>query len=83
MYEINPWEKHTNKFLTSLEIINLFYNYLPINQAAIAIKLANRKGELNPSDATAVGDQRGDPKQNDSYFTIQLKFGMTLGRQRR
>ena len=62
---------------------NLFNTYLPSNQAAIAQKLYLRKGELNPSDATPIGDQRGDPKQNDSYFTIQVKFGMTLGRQRR
>ncbi|MDZ4793712.1 MAG: hypothetical protein SGI83_05480 [Bacteroidota bacterium] len=61
----------------------LFYNYLPVNLAAIAQQLNNRKGELNPSDMTSVGDQRGDPKDNDAFFTIQLKVGMTLGRQRR
>lgn len=62
---------------------NLFYNYLPINLAAIAQQLQNRKGELNPSDVTSIGDQRGDPKDNDAFFTIQLKIGMMLGRQRR
>lgn len=62
---------------------NLFYNYLPVNLAAIAQQLHNRKGELNPSDVTSIGDQRGDPKDNDAFFTVQLKIGMTLGRQRR
>ncbi|MEP6699660.1 MAG: hypothetical protein ABJA85_00025 [Bacteroidota bacterium] len=62
---------------------NLFYSYLPTNLAAIAQQLHNRKGELNPSDMTTVGDQRGDPSDNDAFFTIQLKFGMTLGRQKR
>ena len=62
---------------------NLFYNYLPTNLAAIAQQLYNRKNELNPSDVTNIGDQRGDPKDKDAFFTIQLKFGMVLGRQRR
>lgn len=62
---------------------NLFYNYLPVNQAAIAQQLYYRKHELNPSDITNVGDQRGNPEDNDAYFTIQLKLGITLGRQKR
>ena len=62
---------------------SLFYAYLPSNQAAIAQKLYNRKGELNPSDVTSIGDQRGDPEDNDSYFTIMLKLGISFGRQRR
>lgn len=62
----------------------LFYNYLPANRAAIAQKLYNRTNELNPGDITyPLNIQRGNPKNNDSYFTIQLKFGMTLGRSRR
>ena len=62
---------------------NLFYSYLPTNLAAIAQQLNNRKGERNPSDVTNIGDQRGDPSDKDAFFTIQLKFGMTLGRQKR
>lgn len=62
----------------------LFYNYLTPNQAAIAQQLYNRTGELNPSDIGYTPNiQRGDPKNKDSYFTIQFKIGMTLGRQRR
>jgi hypothetical protein len=62
---------------------SLFYNYLPVNLAAKAQQLYNRKGELNPTDATSVGDQRGDPGDNDSFFTVELKLGFTIGRQHR
>lgn len=61
----------------------LFNNYLPANLAAIAEKLYNRKRELNPTDNTLIGDQRGDPEDKDAFFTIQLKIGMTFGRKRR
>ncbi len=61
----------------------LFDHYLPTNLAAIAKQLYNRRGELNPSDAAPHDSQRGNPKNNDSYFTVQLKIGMTLGRQKR
>ncbi|MEO6611521.1 MAG: DUF6089 family protein [Chitinophagaceae bacterium] len=62
---------------------NLFYSYLPSNQAAIAQQLYNRKPELNPTDMLVPGEQRGDPKDKDAFFSIQLKLGMTLGRIRR
>ncbi|MBI5857928.1 MAG: hypothetical protein HZB42_09830 [Sphingobacteriales bacterium] len=58
----------------------LFSTYLTPSQAAVAEKLYNRKGELNPNDDTAVGDQRGDPKDKDAYFTIMIKFGVMFGR---
>jgi hypothetical protein len=61
----------------------LFYNYLTPNLASIAQQLYNRTGELNPSDIEFPNVQRGDPADKDSYFTIQFKIGMTLGRQRR
>jgi hypothetical protein len=61
----------------------LFANYLPSNQASIARQLYDRKDELSPGDGSNPSDQRGDPKDNDSYFTIQFKIGMVLGRQRR
>jgi hypothetical protein len=62
----------------------LFYNYLPANRAAIAQQLYNRTGELNPGDIGYDPNiQRGNPENNDAYFTIQLKFGVTLGRQKR
>lgn len=63
---------------------SLFYNYLPANRAAIAQQLYSRRGELNPSDVPPkAGAQRGDPKDNDAFFSIQLKVGFVIGRQRR
>jgi len=63
---------------------DLFYTYLPANRAAIAQQLYNRIGELNPNDIGFNNNvQRGDPKNNDAYFTIQLKVGLMLGRQKR
>jgi hypothetical protein len=62
----------------------LFNKYLSPNQAAIARQLYRRTGELNPGDVTFNPNiQRGDPENKDSYFTIQLKFGVMLGRQKR
>jgi hypothetical protein len=60
----------------------LFSNYLSPAKAAIAQQLYDRKYELT-GDASVAGAQRGDPKDNDAFFTIQVKVGMTLGRQRR
>jgi hypothetical protein len=62
---------------------SLFANYLPANLATFARQLYNRRGELNPNDATPINDQRGDPRDNDAFFSIQLKVGIALGRQRR
>ncbi|MEQ1678101.1 MAG: hypothetical protein ABL876_15445, partial [Chitinophagaceae bacterium] len=61
----------------------LFNTYLSPNRAAIAQQLADRRNELPPSEISTPNDQRGDPKDNDAFFTIQLKISMTLGRQRR
>lgn len=61
----------------------LFNIHLPSNQAAIAQQLYSRRAEITPGDIPAPGDQRGDPKDNDAFFTIQLKIGITLGRQQR
>jgi hypothetical protein len=60
----------------------LFYNYLSPTKAALAEQLYDRKYEIT-GDASVDGAQRGDPSDNDAYFTIQFKIGLTLGRQRR
>jgi hypothetical protein len=62
---------------------SLFANYLTPGKAAIAQKLYNRTPEIIPNDVPYTNEERGDPKDNDSYFTIQLKLGITLGRQKR
>lgn len=61
----------------------LFNNYLTPTQAAIARQLYERKSEITPEEPATSISERGDPKNNDSYFTFQFKLGMALGRQRR
>jgi hypothetical protein len=61
----------------------LFNNYLPSHLAALSHQLYCRKGELAPGTVTFRGDQRGNPKNNDAFFTIQFKFGLIIGRQRK
>lgn len=57
----------------------LFIDNLPQDQAQIAIALARRSVEHDPGEVngyvTASGEQRGDPKDNDSYYTISIRFG--------
>lgn len=62
---------------------SLFYNYLPANLAALAEQLHDRRGELDPNHVPGPGGQRGDPKDNDAFFSIQLKVGLAIGRQKR
>lgn len=61
----------------------IFYNYLSATQASIAGQLYNRQRELNPGYMPKVNEQRGDPKDNDSFFSIQLKIGMAIRAARR
>jgi hypothetical protein len=61
----------------------LFAAYLPSNQATIAYRLADRKSELNPAYTTKVGDQRGNPVNNDAYFSLLLKLGLCPARLRK
>ncbi|MEI9809304.1 MAG: hypothetical protein WDO16_16350 [Bacteroidota bacterium] len=55
----------------------LFYTYLSSSQASVAERLSNRSG------AFYKDRQRGDPKDNDSFFTIQLKLGIAIRSDRR
>ncbi len=60
---------------------NLFDKYLSPQDAAIARKISDKVfGIVTPSVTRyAPGTQRGNPNQNDSYFTTFLKFGVRLG----
>jgi hypothetical protein len=62
---------------------DLFYKYLPGQQALYAELLADRQRELNPGHVTIPDEQRGDPKSKDSFFSIQFKLGFTFGRELR
>ncbi len=55
----------------------LFAVHLAPSQAALAQQLYDRRI------STIINNQRGDPKDNDAYFTIQLKIGFTLRSVRR
>ena len=62
---------------------SLFEKYLSPNQASHARQLHNRQKELDPSVATTPNAIRGNSSRNDSYFTIQCKLSLVMGRERR
>ena len=60
----------------------LYSNYFTGTKLTNALLLNNRQNELNPGHITQEGDQRGSPKNNDSYFSFNLKIGYIIGRER-
>ncbi len=58
-----------------------FYSNLPANQAAIAVQLYNR--DIREGYIPSAGTQRGNSKDKDAYFSIQLKLGMIIRTTRR
>ena len=58
---------------------SLFYKYLSPALAPIAVAMSNKAvdGYANPNYTT--NSKRGDPSQNDSYFTAQFKLAIRLG----
>jgi Domain of unknown function (DUF6089) len=61
---------------------NLFTNYLTGNKLTNALKLHDRRYELDPTSITTEGGGRGNPKNNDAYFTFNFKIGLIFGRER-
>lgn len=59
---------------------SLFSKYLSPTEAALAIKLADRSAELPAGLKNNVSDIRGNPKNNDAYFSCMIKAGFALGR---
>ena len=58
---------------------NLFAKYLTPEQAAMANQLYFRENfPAAPTRVPAVGEIRGNPKQNDSYFSTILRLGWRL-----
>lgn len=55
----------------------LFSAYLPPAQASLAQQLYDRRV------VKVKGSQRGNPDNNDSYFSVQVKIGVTLRSNRR
>lgn len=58
---------------------SLFYKYLSPTQAAIAVAMSNKSTGGYSNKSYTTGDKRGDPSQNDAYFTAQFKLGIRLG----
>ena len=60
---------------------NLYANYLSAADAAIARQISDKVyGIVTPGVTRyAPGTQRGNPKQNDTYFSLLAKFGVRLG----
>lgn len=62
----------------------LFQKYLSGTQLSNALALNDRRSKSNPEyPVNANGGQlRGNPTDNDSYFTFNVKLGVTFGRQK-
>jgi hypothetical protein len=60
----------------------LFSEYLSGNQLTDALLLNNRNQNLNPKFESHTGTIRGDPNNNDCYFTFNIKVGLIMGRER-
>ncbi len=61
----------------------LFQKYLSPYLASYALQLHNRQKEIDPSATAVPNDIRGNNNRNDSYFTVQCKLSMVIGRERR
>ncbi len=61
----------------------VFYNHTSPSQASIAEQLANRSINMSNGYKPRGGAQRGDPSDNDAFFTFQLKLGYTFPGQKR
>lgn len=61
-----------------------FDQYFTSSVSALATTLADRRLKSNPAFTSGgLGDIRGNPKNNDAYFSINLKIGLIFGRQKR
>jgi hypothetical protein len=61
---------------------SIFDQNLDPTTASLAKALARRSGEIDPgginSIVTAPGEQRGDPKDNDAYYTVTIRFSFYI-----
>jgi hypothetical protein len=61
---------------------NLFRNYLTPQQATIARQLHYRENLANPltrGSTPDMNEQRGNPKQNDAFFSTTVRLGWRFG----
>ena len=57
-----------------------FYAHLPLAQAQLAARMANKSGNNGASTQYAIGDKRGTATNNDAYFSVNVKLGIRLGK---
>ncbi|CAN5874774.1 hypothetical protein BH11BAC4_BH11BAC4_16700 [soil metagenome] len=56
----------------------VYSNHFSGEQLANALLLNDRQKELNPNHSSTIGWQRGNPANNDSYFTFNIKIAALL-----
>jgi hypothetical protein len=56
-----------------------FYSNMPIPQAELASRMANKSGNNGATTQYAIGDKRGTATNNDAYYSINVKLGIRLG----
>jgi len=61
---------------------SIFAQHLSGQQLTDAILLNARNLNLDPKYVSRPGSIRGDPNNNDSYFTFNLKLGIVMGREK-
>jgi opacity protein-like surface antigen len=60
----------------------LYANYFTGSKLQNALLLNDRQYELDPTHITQPGDQRGNSKNNDAYFSFNIKASFIFGRER-
>ena len=56
-----------------------FYAHLPLAQAQLAARMANKSGNNGATTPYAAGAKRGTATNNDAYFSVNIKLGFRLG----
>jgi hypothetical protein len=62
---------------------SLFPNYLSGGKLTNALTLHDRRNEIDPAFVAVPGQQRGNPKNNDAFLSLNFKVIFNLGRDRR
>ncbi len=60
----------------------LYANYFTGAKLTNALLLNDRQYELNPTHVTMTDGQRGNPDNNDAFFTLSVKIAYTFGREK-
>jgi hypothetical protein len=63
---------------------SVFQRYFTGTQLSNALALNDRRSKNNPDyPVNPLGEQiRGNPRDNDAYFTFNFKVGMSFGREK-